>query len=97
MAFVNQNYCNLKESYLFSQIAHKVAEFTAAHPEKKIIKMGIGDVTLPLAPAVIEAMQKQLPKWALRKPSAAMARNRAMIFCTKLLPDIMQLWRIRCQ
>ena len=48
MAFVNQNYCNLKESYLFSQIAHKVAEFTAAHPEKKIIKMGIGDVTLPL-------------------------------------------------
>ena len=39
MAFVNQNYCNLKESYLFSQIAHKVAEFTAAHPEKKIIKM----------------------------------------------------------
>ena len=45
MAFVNQNYCNLKESYLFSQIAHKVAEFSAAHPEKKIIKMGIGDVT----------------------------------------------------
>lgn len=67
MAFVNQNYCNLKESYLFSQIAYKVAEFTAAHPEKKIIKMGIGDVTLPLAPAVIEAMQKAVDEMGVKE------------------------------
>lgn len=67
MAFVNQNYCNLKESYLFSQIAHKVAEFTAAHPEKKIIKMGIGDVTLPLAPAVIEVMQKAVAEMGVKE------------------------------
>lgn len=67
MAFVNQNYCNLKESYLFSQIAHKVAKFTAAHPEKKIIKMGIGDVTLPLAPAVIEAMQKAVAEMGVKE------------------------------
>lgn len=67
MAFVNQNYCNLKESYLFSQIAHKVAEFTAAHPEKKIIKMGIGDVTLPLAPAVIVAMQKAVAEMGVKE------------------------------
>lgn len=67
MAFVNQNYCNLKESYLFSQIAHKVAEFTATHPEKKIIKMGIGDVTLPLAPAVIEAMQKAVSEMGVKE------------------------------
>lgn len=67
MAFVNQNYCNLKESYLFSQIAHKVVEFTAAHPEKKIIKMGIGDVTLPLAPAVIEAMQKAVAEMGVKE------------------------------
>ena len=67
MAFVNQNYCNLKESYLFSQIAHKVAEFTAAHPEKKIIKMGIGDVTLPRAPAVIEAMQKAVSEMGVKE------------------------------
>lgn len=67
MAFVNQNYCNLKESYLFSQIAHKVAEFSAAHPEKKIIKMGIGDVTLPLAPAVIEAMQKAVAEMGVKE------------------------------
>lgn len=67
MAFVNQNYCNLKESYLFSQIAHKVAEFTGAHQEKKIIKMGIGDVTLPLAPAVIEAMQQAVAEMGVKE------------------------------
>lgn len=58
MAFVNGNYGDLKDSYLFSQIANKVAAFSKAHPEKKIIKMGIGDVTLPLAPCVVEAMEK---------------------------------------
>ena len=58
MALVNENYTHLKDSYLFSQVAQKVNTFAAAHPEKKIIKLGIGDVTLPLAPAVITAMQK---------------------------------------
>ena len=55
---VNTNYANLKTSYLFPTISKKVAEYQAAHPEAKIIKLGIGDVTLPLAPAVVEAMQK---------------------------------------
>lgn len=55
---INENYLQVKESYLFSDIAKRVAEFTAAEPEKKIIRMGIGDVTLPLAPVVIDAMQK---------------------------------------
>lgn len=45
MAFVNDNYCNLKDSYLFSQIAQKVNAYVAEHPEKKVIRMGIGDVT----------------------------------------------------
>jgi LL-diaminopimelate aminotransferase len=58
MALVNKNYSNLKESYLFSQIASKVNEYMKENPDKKVIKMGIGDVTLPLAPTVIEAMQK---------------------------------------
>ncbi len=56
MAFVNENYCNLKESYLFADIAHKVSEYTAAHPDKKVIRLGIGDVTLPLAKCVVDAM-----------------------------------------
>ena len=54
---LNENYKNLKESYLFSSIAAKVAAFSREHPEKKILKMGIGDVTLPLAPAVVNAMR----------------------------------------
>ena len=55
---LNTNYCNLAESYLFSTIAHKVSEYQAAHPGQKILRLGIGDVTLPLAPAVIAAMHK---------------------------------------
>ena len=54
----NANYQKLKESYLFSDIAHRVNAYTAAHPDQKVLRMGIGDVTLPLAPAVIAAMEK---------------------------------------
>ena len=57
MVKINDNYCRLNESYLFSEIAHRVAAFSAKNPEKKIIKMGIGDVTRPLCPAVVQAMQ----------------------------------------
>lgn len=53
---INRNYLNLQESYLFSTIAKKVAAYTAQYPEKEIIRMGIGDVTLPLCPAVVDAM-----------------------------------------
>lgn len=56
MAQVNENYAKLPGSYLFSDIAKRTAAFSEAHPEVKLIKMGIGDVTQPLAPAVIEAM-----------------------------------------
>lgn len=55
---VNKNYQNLQESYLFANIGKKVRKYSEANPDKKIIRMGIGDVTLPLAPAVITAMQK---------------------------------------
>ena len=55
---INKNYLKLPGSYLFSTIGKKVNEFTAANPEKKIIRLGIGDVTLPLAPAVIDRMHK---------------------------------------
>lgn len=58
MAFINDNYLELKDSYLFSTIAKKVNEFIAAHPEKKLIRMGIGDVTRPLVPAVLTAMHQ---------------------------------------
>ena len=56
MAKVNENYAKLPGSYLFAEIARRTAEYSAAHPDANLIKMGIGDVTRPLAPAVIDAM-----------------------------------------
>ncbi len=56
MAKFNENYLNLKESYLFSEIAKRVDAFTKANPDKKIIRLGIGDVTLPLSGKVIESL-----------------------------------------
>ncbi len=58
MARINENYAKLPGSYLFAEIARRVASFTEEHPDAKLIKLGIGDVTQPLAPAVIEAMHK---------------------------------------
>lgn len=55
---INENYQKLPGSYLFSTIAKKVAAFTEARPDKEIIRLGIGDVTQPLAPAIIAAMHK---------------------------------------
>ena len=58
MALVNENYLKLSGSYLFSEIARRVSQFKANNPEADIIRLGIGDVTRPLPPAVIEAMHK---------------------------------------
>jgi len=58
MAKFNENYLNLKESYLFSEIAKRVNSFTSQNPDKKVIRLGIGDVTLPLAGEVIKSMHK---------------------------------------
>lgn len=55
---INKNYLNLNDSYLFSLIAKKVNEYRQQNPEKEIISLGIGDVTLPLTPAVINRMSK---------------------------------------
>lgn len=58
MVKINENYLKLQDSYLFSTIAKKVADFQEKHPDKKVIKLGIGDVTLPVIPAVIKAMHQ---------------------------------------
>ena len=64
MALVNEHFLKLQSSYLFSDIAKKVNSFKVTHPKSKIIRMGIGDVTQPLAPAVIEAMHKAVDEMA---------------------------------
>ena len=55
---LNPHYAELNESYLFSTIAHKVADYQKAHPDADLIRLGIGDVTLPLARPVVDAMHK---------------------------------------
>ena len=55
---INKHYAELADSYLFSTVARKAAEFQKAHPDREVIKLSIGDVTLPLAKCVVEAMHK---------------------------------------
>lgn len=61
---LNPHYAELNESYLFSTIARKVNEYQAAHPQADVIRLGIGDVTLPLAASVIDAMHKAVEEQA---------------------------------
>ena len=57
MTRINENYKKLQAGYLFPEIARRVGEFSAANPDVNIIRLGIGDITLPLAPAVVEALR----------------------------------------
>lgn len=64
MVKVNEDYLKLPGSYLFSTIGKKVSAYTQANPDKKIIRLGIGDVTLPLAPVVIKALHEAVEEQA---------------------------------
>lgn len=64
MIHINDNYTKLAGSYLFSDIARKVNEFKTSNPSANIIRLGIGDVTKPLAPACVEAMHKAVDEMA---------------------------------
>ncbi len=64
MIYVNENFAKLKAGYLFPEIGRRVSAFAAANPDAPIIKLGIGDVTEPLAPAVVDAMHKAVDEMA---------------------------------
>lgn len=64
---INENYLKLPGSYLFSTIAKKVNAYTEANPSKEIIRLGIGDVTLPLAPAVIDRLHSAVDEMAVKE------------------------------
>ena len=63
---INTNFDNLEQSYLFSTVAKKVNEFTTNNPDKKVIRLGIGDVTLPLCKAVVEALHKAVDEMGVQ-------------------------------
>lgn len=67
MVLVNEHFLKLPGSYLFSDIAKKINSFKEAHPQADLIRLGIGDVTQPLAPAAIEAMHKAVEEMADKK------------------------------
>jgi len=67
MATVNENFLKLQAGYLFPEVGKRRRAYQQAHPEAKIISMGIGDVTQPLAPAVIEAMHKAVDEMAKKE------------------------------
>lgn len=64
MFHINDNFCKLAESYLFSEVARRINAFKDAHPEASVIRMGIGDVTRPLCPAAIKAMHEAVDEEA---------------------------------
>lgn len=66
MAYVNEQYLKLAQQYLFANIAKKVNEYKATHPDVKVISLGIGDVTRPLVPTVIEAMHKAVEEMSVQ-------------------------------
>ena len=64
---LNKNYENLEQSYLFSTIAKKVREYSEANPDKRVIRLGVGDVTKPLCKAVIDAMHKAVDEMGVQE------------------------------
>lgn len=64
---INENFLQLKENYLFIDIAKKVNAFIKANPDAKLIRMGIGDVTLPIAPAAVEAMKEAADEMGVKE------------------------------
>lgn len=64
---INENYSKLKQNYLFSEIAKRVNAYTKSNPNASVIRMGIGDVTRPLCPAVIEAMTKAVAEMGVQE------------------------------
>jgi LL-diaminopimelate aminotransferase len=63
----NRHYADLKDSYLFASIAQKVAAYQASHPDEHLLRMGIGDVSLPLCPAVIDALHEAVDDQATKE------------------------------
>ena len=67
MANVNENFLKLKNDYLFSNILEKTNEYKLKNPNSKVINLGIGDVSLPLVPTVIKAMQKAVEEMSKKE------------------------------
>lgn len=84
---INENYLKLQGSYLFSTIGKKVREYSAQNPDKKIIRLGIGDVTLPLAPAVISSLHAAVDEMAVKETFKGYSPDLGYEFLRRLIAD----------
>ena len=87
MTKINRNYLKLPGSYLFSTIGRKVREFEAAHPEKRVIRLGIGDVTQPLAPKIIQALHEAVEEMADAKTFKGYAPDLGYVFLRNAIAE----------
>ena len=83
----NGDYLKLRGSYLFSTVARKQREYEASHPDRKVIKLSIGDVTLPIAPAITEAMHKAVDEMATAEGFHGYAPDLGYEFLRKAAAD----------
>lgn len=84
---INDNYLKLPGSYLFSTIGKKTAAYKQAHPEREVISLGIGDVTLPLAPAVVEALHTAVDEMSRAETFHGYAPDLGYEFLRKAIVD----------
>ena len=87
MFTVNENFQKLPGSYLFSTIGKKVSAYQEANPDKNIIRLGIGDVTQPLAPAIIEALHKAVDEMGNADTFRGYAPDLGYEFLRKAIAD----------
>ncbi len=87
MAKINDNFQKLPGSYLFSKIAHRVADYKQLNPQSKIIRMGIGDVTLPLCDAVVKAMEHATEEMAHRETFRGYGPEQGYAFLAQTILD----------
>ena len=85
MVRINEHYLTLRPAYLFSEIARRVKAFAAAHPDARLIRLGIGDVTLPLAPAVVRAMHEAVDEMARAETFRGYGPETGYEFLTELI------------
>src|SRR5262247_197211 len=85
MTRINDNYLKLKSSYLFTDIAARIKAFQAEHPNARIIRLGIGDVTQPLPPAVIGALHAAVDEMARAETFRGYGPEPGYEFLTELI------------
>ncbi len=87
MAKINSNYKKLQAGYLFPEISRRVKEFQHDNPKANLIKLGIGDTTLPLSKTVIKSLHEAVDKMANAKTYSGYGTSEVILSCAKHWPD----------